>query len=559
MRSQFTLTNLKSNWKSGLTIALITIPLAISLAVASGVSPVAGIITALWAGGVAALFGGSNYNIIAPTGALAGIIASFASIEGVGAVPMLAIASGVFVLIAFGLKLERYLIFIPSSVIHGFIVGIASIITLNQINFALGLRNVPSHERLIDRAIESFGHLGETSFEALSLFIVFFIALWVLRRIVPAIPGVIIVSPIGIAVGYAMYVGLLPFELETMGSKFGTISPILIQVPAFMISKQLLITAAVIALIAIIETMLAAKIADALTKTKYNPRKEIFGLGLANIASGLAGGFPVTAALALTTSNIRAGATSRLSALLSSFFIAICSLLFLVYFSYMPMAIIAAILVYVAINMVEREHVLRIFERDKVNFMIMLIVAAITVYQDPIIGILVGSVMALLLVVHKLAASFSQGAVHQVPSSDEDVVWKQNALVYTFRGQLVYFNSQAHLEQFYSNFTQHNCIILALNDLFFIDSDGVDALEEIIELIQNRGQRLILVRPSDHIRELVRTGIKFRALEQEGLVFDSLSDALGSMLSHAEKAFRYNSENLHNHSGRASRLFEGNG
>jgi SulP family sulfate permease len=136
------------------------------------------------------------------------------------------------------------------------------------------------------------------------------------------------------------------------------------------ISKASLITALVVALVAIIETMLSAKIADGITHTRHNSHKEMLGLGLANIVSGLMGGIPATAALARTALNIKTGATSNMSATLSSIFMMVISLASFAWFAFMPMAVIAAILVYVAINMVERKHYDRLFRYDKTTFFI---------------------------------------------------------------------------------------------------------------------------------------------------------------------------------------------
>lgn len=139
----------QKNWKAGLTVALVSLPLSISLAIAANATPVMGLITAVWAGLVAALFGGSNFNVVGPTGALSGILAAFAIQNGVEMLPLLAIASGLVVLLAYALRWDRYIIFIPSCVMHGFTLGVAFIIGLNQLNFALGLSGLSSHEKFI--------------------------------------------------------------------------------------------------------------------------------------------------------------------------------------------------------------------------------------------------------------------------------------------------------------------------------------------------------------------------------------------------------------------------
>lgn len=475
------------NWKAGLAVSLISLPLSISLAVASGVSPIAGIITAIWAGFTGAILAGSNYNIIGPTGALSGIIASFALTQGPSNVPSLAVIAGALILLGYFCHLERFLIFIPSSVIHGFTLGVACIIGLNQINAALGLGNVPQHERFMQNVVESLRHVGQGSLWVFFVFIVFFIVLMLLSKVLPRIPGAIMVTPFALMLGYASEKAQMPFFLETLGMRFGDIKPVLTQWPSLSLSSSFIIPAFVVAFVAIIETMLSAKIADTVTKTKHDPRREILGLGFANIASGLAGGIPATAALARTSLNIRAGATSNISALLNSIFMVAGSFIFFPYFRFMPMAVIAAILVFVAVRMVEREHFIRLLYHDKPHFLIALIVASLTVYFDPIIGIVLGAALALLFLVNSLAKSYYELIVHESKAAHRENLIdaeKRNLLIYAFKGKLVYLNSKAHLMRFQSDFSSYAGIILVLHDVYFIDLDGVDTLDEIIELIQ---------------------------------------------------------------------------
>ena len=301
-------TNLKSNLKSGLTVSLISIPLSISLAVASGATPMIGIITAIWAGLIAAIFGGSNFNIVGPTGALSGIIATYVFQNSLNGLPMLALIAGIIIIIAYLFKLERYLILIPSSVIHGFTLGVAFVIGLGQFNSALGLKGLPVHETFFANLVESLQHVSNISWTAFIVFAIFLAGLLILKKYVPKIPGAIILAPVGILLGFfsSNSVINLPSHLRTLGDQFPTGMDFqLFGNFSFSFTPSMLQTAAVIALIAILETMLSAKIADGMTRTKHNARKEMLGLGLANVVSGLVGGMPATAALARTSLNIK--------------------------------------------------------------------------------------------------------------------------------------------------------------------------------------------------------------------------------------------------------------
>ncbi len=181
--------HVKNNWKSGFTVALVSIPLAVSLSVAANASPVMGIITAVWAGIVAAIFGGSNYNIVGPTGALSGMLAAFAINYGYSSLPLLAILSGVIILVFFALRFERYIVLIPSSVVHGFTLGVALIIGLNQLNFALGLKGLPAHRHLLQNVMESFMHIGQLDAGTIMLFLVAIAVIFSFSKIIPKVPG----------------------------------------------------------------------------------------------------------------------------------------------------------------------------------------------------------------------------------------------------------------------------------------------------------------------------------------------------------------------------------
>lgn len=528
--------NIKHNWKSGITVALVSMPLSVSLAVASGATPTIGIITAMWSGLIASLFGGSNFNIVGPTGALSGLIATYAMAHGLTSLPVLTIVTGLFILVAYVLKLERYLIFIPSSVIHGFTLGVAGIIAFNQLNAALGLTNLPKHERFFENVLESFKHLPEISGITLLVFIVFLTILFILRRIVPKVPGALLLSPVGIVLGYLATIGTVPIQLATMGSIFPDIAFKFYQLPQWEFSTSVFGAGAAIALVAILETMLSAKIADGMTHTKHNERKEMFGLGLANLAAGLAGGIPATAALARTSLNIKAGATNKVSATISAITLALLSFFCLSYFSYIPMAVIAAILVYVAIQMIEMEHFVKFYRYQRSGFWLSLLVASITFYEDPIIGIIFGTALALLLFVEKLSRgqfdlklnTFEEGIVKTI-SGDSLKEIKENAdiLLYSIKGKLAYINSQAHINRFAGDLGKYNTIILRLRSVYFMDLDGAEALDEIISLIQKKSQTVCLTSMNQSIINLLEAvSPKYRELKQQGLIFPKTTVAL---------------------------------
>ncbi len=526
------------NWKSGLTVALVSIPLSVSLAVASGTSPVVGILTAIWAGIAASIFGGSNFNIVGPTGALSGILVAYAVIHGAETLPMIAILTGVFVLVAYFFKLERYLVFVPGSAIHGFTLGVALIIGLNQLNFALGLSGLPKHEKFVENVMESLAHVGSASIATILFFVGFLAFLMIWKRRVPKFPGPIVVAVLGILLGIVGSFYSLPFSLATLGSLYPDLSPALFLPTTFTFSQSMVAPALAVAFVAILETILSAKIADGMTKTKHNKHKEVRGLAVANILAGVMGGMPATAALARTSLNVKTGADDKMSATVSSIAIAVISLFFLTYFKYIPLAVIAAILVYVAISMVETEHFKRMFFHDKKNFYLSLATAGVTVYWDPIIGILLGVGVALLVLVEKISRGQFDMTIndknkrmvdHVRGDMLEKAVEGSDTVVYSFDGLLCYLNSEAHSVRIAGSLGEAKNIILRFRNVCYIDMDGVETLDEIIQTAQAHGTQIFITGVNPVISPMLDDSCMYMKLKEEGKVFEKSTDALISL------------------------------
>lgn len=535
MNHQVIFDRIKTNWKSGITVSLVSIPLSVSLAVASQTTPTVGIITAIWAGIIAAIFGGSHFNIVGPTGALSGILASYAIAHGAPSLALLAIVAGIFILIAYAFRLEKYLVFVPSSTIHGFTLGVAFIIALNQANFALGINGLHKHEKFIENIVETFTHLSQTSAAAFAVFVVFLIFMFIILKYIPKVPGAILLTPIGIVLGYMSSQNMIPFQLDTLQTKFGDIQATLFIFPELRFTYSLLTAAFTVALIAILETMISAKIADGMTKTKYHQRREMLGLGLANLVTGIMGGIPATAALARTSLNIKSGADHRTSAVISSVSIAVISVILIPYFKFIPLSVIAAILVYVAIRMVEHEHFVRYFRHDKKGFVLACLVAFVTVYEDPIVGILFGTAISLIIFVEHLSKGQydlllnSPNRLVKRISQDElaKIKGSEHVLVYSIKGNLVYLNAQAHISRFERPLSNYHSVILRMREVHFIDLDGIEAFDEIIEVLYEKKKYIYITGIDESIEiQLMRDSETYRELKKLGAVVPKTVDAL---------------------------------
>lgn len=534
------LSTFKLNWKSGLTVALVSIPLSISIAVASGSSPVPGIITAVWAGIIASLFCSSNYNIVGPAGALTAILAAASLQFGAGALASIAVISGLFILGAWALKLDRYISYIPSSVIHGFTLSVAIVIGLSQLNFALGIQGLIKHAHFLENVKETFQHIHMANPATVGFFICALVFMFIALKLVPKIPGAVLLAPLAILFGYMTQHGLLPINLILLKDVYPNLSLSIFSIPDLSFSNAYIVPALTVALVAILETELSAKIADTITKTKHDQRKEIFGLGLANIGSGFFGGLPASGVFVRTSLNARSHATSKMSQGINGVIVALIALLVLGLFSYIPMAGIAAILIFAAIRMVEIHHFKRLFACDRMAFLTSVIVTVMAVYQDAMIGILVGTVMSLIVLIERM----SKGQFELVVNKDQKIISRiigedtskhieipkdTHVCVYSIKGHLTYTNAFRHLLRMKNTLTKTETAVIRLRELAYIDVDGIEALDEILGELTKKGVRVIITGASHLIIKQLKHSKAFESILQKGDVFDRSHQALNAV------------------------------
>jgi len=529
---------IKENWRSGATVALISIPLSISLAVASGATPAMGIITAVWAGLLASFFGGSNYNIVGPAGALTGLLAAFSLTHGMALIPLLAIVSGVFILLSYAFRLERYLVLVPATVMHGFSLGVALIIGLGQLNFAFGLKGLAKHSEFIANVIETFSNISSTDLATGGVFLFFLLALFAIVKWLPKIPAIIAVTPLGILLGFIAEKKGFLLTVETLGDRFADTTIKLFSLPSFAFDTAIIAPALGVAFIAILETLISAKIADMMTHTKFNARKETLGLAIANLGSGLFGGLPATGVFVRTGVNVRSGATHKMSARLHAIIIAVISVFFFTFFTYIPMAVIASILVFASIRMIEAQHFVMLWKNARRDFWLAMLTALVMVGVDTVVGLLVGSVLALLFFVEKL----SKGQFEMTTNSPEKKILHRyyeeepgcfsqgcDVLVYSMKGEFAYMNIEAHTDRLENHSDMFGSIILRMRELAFVDLEGVMAFDHIVSTLTDRGKNVFVSSVTRPVEMELRKGKMFGRLVQEGKVFNNTRDALRSL------------------------------
>ena len=278
---RWAISQVPGNLRSGATVALVNIPLSIALSIAGGGTPVAGVVTAFWGGLVAALTGGSEFNIVGPTGALSGILSQSAAAHGSAILPWLAIWTAVFSLVVWRFKLVDYLLFVPNSVVHGFTVGVAIIIGFGQYDNAMGLAFKHSHTEFHLKLMESFYYTPSLmQGRTFAFFAANFAALFVLTPAYPKVPWAVVVTVVGIVVG--MHNAAVPdayfASLTTLERKYGDLSLQMVTLPSMsveMLNKDVIYSSIAVAFIAVLETLISARLADEMTKTHHDRQREV--------------------------------------------------------------------------------------------------------------------------------------------------------------------------------------------------------------------------------------------------------------------------------------------
>ena len=388
---------------AGVTVAIVALPLAIGFGITSGMSAAAGISTAIIAGFVAGLLGGSRFQVSGPTGAMTVVLIPVIAKFGPTAIPVLGLLAGLIVILMSVFRLGGLINKVPDPVVEGFTVGIALVIGLQQLPFALGVTKGEGDRTLqvafntIKSAIE-MGFHWQTIFVVILTLIIKFnfvkvIETLKIRAYIPASFGALLITSL-IVKGFGLNVATIG-EIPRNVSKWSGLSF------AGLDLTQLILPALSIALLAAIESLLSARVADDLSNVKkgdgFAPNQELFGQGLATTFSSLFGGMPATGAIARTNVNVRAGAKSRASAMIHALTLLVIVLFLAPIFSQIPSAAIAGVLIGTSFRIFNKASMQEIFKSGRKNIVIYLITAIVTVGVDLIWGIFVGIALYLIL------------------------------------------------------------------------------------------------------------------------------------------------------------------
>ncbi|HEY7615191.1 MAG TPA: SulP family inorganic anion transporter [Terriglobales bacterium] len=482
---------------AGITVGLVALPLAMAFAIASGLTPQAGIYCAVVTGFLISALGGSKTQIGGPTGAFVVVVAGIVAAHGVDGLFMCTVMAGVFLVILGLTGMGSAVKFIPRPVVIGFTNGIAVLIASTQIKdfFGLEMAKVPGEFWLRMKAIAA-------AFPSWSPWATFVAAgtvvvILVCRGLSSRIPG-----PIVAMLGATVAALLLKFPVETIGTRFGGIPAGLphLAIPGFRadLIHGLLGPAFTVAMLGAIESLMSAVVSDRMTNDRHNPNVELFAQGVANIASPMFGGLPATGAIARTATNIRSGAQSPVAGIIHALTL-LCVLLFAAPLaSYIPMAALAGILMVVAYNMGEWREIPQLLKLTKTDISVWLVTFALTVFADLTVAVEAGMILAALLFIARVSNTttvsqvtddyIEDGRVHIL--QDKDIPYY--ATIFRIHGPFL-FGATDKISVITENMHQlPPIVIIRLRNMTAIDATGVYALEEVARQLHATRRTLIL-------------------------------------------------------------------
>ena len=520
------------NIVSGVIVGVVALPLSMAFAIASGAKPEQGLYTAIVAGLLVSLFGGSRLQIAGPTGAFIVVLSGITSQYGIDGLQIATLLAGIMLLFMGIARLGAVIKFIPYPVILGFTAGIAVVIWIGQWHYFFGLpipQGAHFHEKFWS-LLKTFPQLSltTTAMACVSLLIVLYV------NKIPALKR--IPAPLIALVFATSLQAMFHFpDVATIGSAFGGIPQGLpsFRAPEITVDRvlELIGPAFTIAMLGAIESLLSAVVADGMTGTRHNSNRELIGQGIANIATPFFGGFAATGAIARTATNIRNGGTSPLSGVIHSVTLILIILFLAPLASNVPLAVLAAILFVVAWNMSECKHVIKLIQRaPRADVVILLVTFLLTVFVDLVVAVNIGVILAVLHFLLHMASSVEiqqQTDEHLAPDLAQQNLetLPSNVLVYAVEGPFFFGAVESFELALGYTHTDPKVLILRFGWVPFIDITGMQALEEAIVDLHKRGVRVILTGVKPRVESKLRKG-GILDLLGDGNVFADFAQAL---------------------------------
>ncbi|MGZ6912856.1 MAG: SulP family inorganic anion transporter [Acidimicrobiia bacterium] len=519
---------LRTSWRgdvvAGLTVGVVALPLALAFGITTGLGAAAGLTTAIVAGLVAAVFGGSNVQVSGPTGAMTVVLVPLVARYGAHAVVIVGVLAGVFVVAAGVFRLGRLVGYMPWPVVEGFTLGIAVIIFLQQVPAALGVAK-PDGENTAVVAFRSVrASFGSGSFPAVALVVIVVLVMAFTPRLHRALPSslvaVVVATLVALATGWDVAtIGALPSSLPSP-----TLAGLhLADLPRFVGP------AFAVALLVAIESLLSAKVADGMSDTaRHDPDRELVGQGLANLVTPMFGGMPATGAIARTAVNVRAGARTRFAAVVHSVALLVIVLIGSGLVAAIPVAALAGVLMVTAVRMVELRTVRSILRSTRSDAVVLGLTSVATVAFDLVVAVEIGIAAAVVFALRKVARStvVTETPIRaEVDDEEEHRLLREHIVAYRIDGALFFGAAQRFLNDL-ARVADVRVVILRLPDLQVLDATGAHALGEIVADLEARGITVLLKGPRPEHERLLRAVGALDRLASEQHLFARLEDAV---------------------------------
>lgn len=486
---------------AGIIVAIVALPLAIAFGIASGVTPQQGIVTAIIAGILISLLGGTKVQIGSPTGAFVVIIFGIIQKYGYNGLAIATIMAGILLIFMGLTRMGSVIKFIPYPVTVGFTTGIGVLIFSGQVNHFLGytITDIPSD--FIPKWITLFQNIHTTNFWSMGIATGSMIIILKWPHFSKKIPGSLIAI-----IAATIVVHLFDLPVATIGSRFGSV-PSSLPIPSlpsitFNEIKMLISPAVTIALLAGIESLLSAVVSDGMTGDKHNSNTELIALGVANIASPLFGGIPATGAIARTATNIRNGGKTPLVGIIHSITLLLILLFMAKWAVLIPMPVLSAILMVVAYNMSELHLFKKIFKSPRSDILVLLATFFLTILIDLTVAIQVGVVLASLLFMHRMSNVTQTVSLFNNQQDDADHVEDPFAIskrdvpkgieVFEINGPFFFGAADRFRDHLSTLGYTPKVLILRMRHVLTIDATAIKALEDLIEKTQKEGTQLLL-------------------------------------------------------------------
>lgn len=529
--SKPTFPEIQANVLAGFTVGVIALPLSMALAIASGVAPQLGLYTAIVAGIIIALTGGSKVNISGPTAAFVVVLLPIVHQYGLGGLLLSGLMAGVILILMGAGKLGRLIEVVPYPVTVGFTAGIGVVIATFQIKDFLGLDIASMEGHYIDKLSQIIHALPSTDWQETLIGALTLSILLIWPKFRSKIPGHLVALLVGSIAAWLLTHFVPDFSVATIGSRFTFeingisghgIPPVLpeFELPwnlpgpdgkpiglSFELVRELLPAAITVAILGSLESLLCAVVADGMSGKKHSPNDELIGQGIGNIVAPFFGGIPATAAIARTAANVKSGGSLPLASVIHALFILVSILFIAPVLSYVPMASMAALLLMVAWNMSEAKHFIRtvkIAPRDDVTVLILCF--SLTVLFDMTIAVAVGMGLAGMLFIRR-SITLTQSAVVEHDLTGHDL--PESMMVYDINGPLFFGSTQKALKTISIVRPEVRVVILDMTEVMMLDMSAIIAMESIRNDLYKRGIGLVIngLQPR-MILKLRRAGIR---------------------------------------------------